>query len=114
MYIRVYEHYRELAKAFGGGGRLQYFSYHYGPCSEDQDSGGFPERLDECVLRIDVDWKSNRHAHYDGEDHIPENRLIGLDFDAITPFHFIRAVLEHRKTKRPLPEILGFKVAATI
>ncbi len=44
------------------------------------------------------------------QDHIPETRLTGLDFDSIDPFRFIRAVEEHRKSLRPLHEILGFKV----
>jgi hypothetical protein len=44
------------------------------------------------------------------EGHIPEARLPGLDFDSIDPFEFIRAVEEHRKSQKPLHEILGFKV----
>jgi hypothetical protein len=39
---------------------------------------------------------------------------VGLDFDAITPFDFIRAVEDHRTTSRPLHEILGFEVKAAI
>lgn len=62
------------------------------------------------MLRIDIDQKSRRHAHYGGENHIPESRLSGLDFDKITPFDFIRAVEQHRLTLKPLPEILGFEV----
>jgi hypothetical protein len=113
MYIRIYEHYRELSKREGGGGRLKYLSYHYGPCSEERDDDGFPLAEDRCVLRIDIDRFSHRHAHYDGENHIPERRLLGLDFDAITPFDFIRAVERHRTTQTPLPEILGFEVSTT-
>jgi hypothetical protein len=40
--------------------------------------------------------------------------LIGLDFDAITPFDFIKAVIAHRETKMPLHEILGFEVAPKV
>lgn len=111
MYIRIYEHYRELPKRDGGGGRLQFFSYHYGLCSADRDEDGFPTKEDDCVLRVDIDLRSKRHAHYGGENHIPEVRLVGLDFDEITPFDFIRAVEIHRQTTKPLPEILGFKVS---
>jgi hypothetical protein len=114
MYIRIYEHYRQLSKMEGGGGRLKYFSYHYGKCGEGLDEDGFPERESICVLRIDVDQRHRRHAHYQGEDHVPEARLVGLDFDAITPFDFIRAVEDHRTTSRPLHEILGFEVKAAI
>lgn len=112
MYIRIYEHYRSLSKAAGGGGRLQHLSYHYGPASAERDEDGFPVKADECVLRIDNAPNWGKHAHYGGEDHIPEQRLVGLDFDAITPFDFIKAVMMHRKTKRPLHEILGFEVKA--
>jgi len=111
MYIRIWEYYRELPKGEGGGGRLHYFSYHYGPCGAECDEDGFPNREDNCVLRIDIDERSQRHAHYGGEDHIPEDRLVGLDFDSITPFDFIRAVEQHRSTfLKPLTEILGFEV----
>ncbi len=114
MYIRIYEHYRSLSKGEGGGGRLQYLSYHYGPSSSDRDEDGFPVKVDEFVLRIDIDERSKRHAHYGGEDHIPDQRLIGLDFDSITPFDFIKAVMAHRKTTKPLHEILGFEVAPKV
>ena len=109
-YIRIYEHYRELSRKEGGGGRLKHLSYHYGPCGEERDEDGFPVMEDRCILRIDIDLKSQRHAHYEGEDHIPEQRLVGLDFDTITPFDFIRAVERHRTSQTPLPEILGFEV----
>jgi hypothetical protein len=112
MYIRIYEHYRELSKREGGGGRLQYFSYHYGPCGDERDDDGLPDMENRCVLRIDIDRKSKCHAHYDGENHIPEDRLLNLDFDTLTPFNFIRAVEQHRATNTPLPEILGFEVKA--
>ncbi|HVC47485.1 MAG TPA: hypothetical protein VND90_09595 [Terracidiphilus sp.] len=112
MYIRIYEHYRELAKKDGGGGRLHILSYHYGPCSEERDEDGFPYKEDNCVLRIDIDTISKRHAHYNGENHIPEERLVGLNFETISLSDFIRAVENHRKTSKPLPGILGFEVKA--
>ena len=113
MYIRIYEHYRELSRIEGGGGRLQFLSYHYGQCGDERDEDGIPTMEDHCTLRIDIDIRSKRHAHYNGEDHILEERLVGLNFDAITPFDFIRAVEEHRATSRPLHGILGFEVRST-
>jgi hypothetical protein len=110
MYIRIVENYRELPKRDGGGGCLQYFSYHYGPCTKERDKYGFPEPLKDFELRIDLDPWSLRHIHYAGENHIPEVRLPGLDFNKINPFEFIRAVEEHRKGLKPMHEILGFKV----
>jgi hypothetical protein len=112
MYIRIYEHYRQLPKSAGGGGCLQYFSYHYGPHVNSFDRDGFPVFTKDVELRIDVDRWSRRHAHYQKEDHIPEARLPGLDFDAIDPFRFIRAVEDHRREMKPLHEILGFTVEA--
>lgn len=110
MYIRTGEYYRQLPKSSGGGGSLRYFSYHYGPSSGAFDRDGFPVFTKEFELRIDVDERSKRHAHYQGEDHIPEARLPGLDFGNIDPFKFIRAVEEHRRTSKPLHEVIGFKV----
>jgi hypothetical protein len=110
MYVRIYEHYRELSQGEGGGGRLQWLSYHYGRCSDERDDDGFPNKEDDCTLRIDIDHRNKEHAHYDGENHIPAHRLVGLDFETITPFDFIGAVERHRTTHRPLPEILEFEV----
>lgn len=110
MYIWLWEHYRELSRREGAGGRLQYFSYHYGPGGRERDGDGFPVWSDDCVLRIDLDLRHGRHAHYAGENHILEPRLIGLDFDHLTPFAFIRAVEEFRVSSKPLPELLGFEV----
>lgn len=110
MYIRIAEYYRQLPRRGGGGGCLESFSYHYGPCSTVRDSDGFPPLSKKFELRIDIDKLHGRHIHYMKEGHIPEARLIGLDFDDIDPFKFINAVEEHRKTSVPLHEILGFKV----
>lgn len=118
MYIRVQEYYRPLPKASGGGGCLETFTYHYGPCTKTRDADGFPRYSAKCVLRIDRHTLDNQrrvnHAHYMNEDHIPERRLPGLDFDQIDPFRFIQAVQEHRKSPdKPLHEILGFEVDPT-
>jgi acyl carrier protein len=110
MYVRVGEYYRQLPKTEGGGGCRQYFKFHYGPCTGDRDEDGFPIFNKEFELRIDIDCFHGRHAHYVKEDHIPEDRLPGLDFDSMDPFKFILAVEEHRKISIPLHEILGFEV----
>jgi hypothetical protein len=110
MYVRVVEYYRPLSKRFQGGGCLETFSYHYGPCTSARDSDGFPKFSKRFELRIDIDQRYKRHIHYLNEDHIPESRVPGLDFKTIDPFKFIRAVEEHRKSSKPLHEILGFKV----
>jgi hypothetical protein len=110
MYIRVGEYYRQLPKHDGGGGCLKYFKYHYGPCTDHRDCDGFPLFSEKYELRIDIDRRYGRHIHYMNQDHISEARLLGLDFDSIDPFEFIRAVEKHRKSSIPLHEILGFKV----
>jgi hypothetical protein len=110
MYLRVAEYYRQLPKIAGGGGCLEILSYHYGPCTEERDEDGFPILSKIAELRIDIDPRNGRHIHYENEDHIPEDRLTGLDFESIAPSEFILAVEEHRKSSKPLCEILGFKV----
>jgi len=109
-YIRIGEYYCQLPKREGGGGCLKYFKYHYGPCTNSRDSDGFPFFSDDFELRIDIDRRYGRHIHYMNQNHIPEDRLPGLDFDKIDPFEFIRAVEEHRKSSIPLHQILGFEV----
>ena len=110
MYIRVGEYFRQLSRVKGGGGCRQYFTFHYGPCTDDRDEDGFPICNKEFELRIDIDCFHGRHAHYMKKNHIPEDQLSGLDFDSIYPFKFIRAVEEHRRLSKPLHEILEFKV----
>lgn len=110
MHIHLAEYYRQLPKSKGSGGCLEILSYHYGPCRTERDEDGFPLLSDRFELRIDIDHRNGRHIHYMNEDHIPEARLPGLDFDSIDPFKFIRAVEEHRKSSKPLHEILGFNV----
>jgi hypothetical protein len=112
MYFRVGEYYRQLPKAEGGGGCRHSFKFHYGPCTNARDEEGFPAFSNKFELRIDIDRLHGRHIHYMKEDHIPEARLPGLDFDSIDPFEFIRAVEEHRKSSKSLHEILGFRVVA--
>jgi hypothetical protein len=110
MYIRIGESYRPLSRRDGGGGRLHHLSYHYGLHKGGFKADGFPAFVSECEIRIDIDSVNSRHAHYQGEDHIPEARVPGLNFDSIDPFKFILAIEEYRKTARPLHEILEFTV----
>lgn len=111
MYVRVTEEYCRAAKRDGGGGRLIHFSYHYGPASKRRDSFGFPQFIDDCDLRIDIALRGGRHIHFRGEDHIPEERIKGLNFASIEPFEFIRAVHQHRSTKdSTMDQILRFTV----
>jgi hypothetical protein len=110
MYVRVLEYYRPLPRLKGGGGCLERFSYHYGPTSKGRDEDGFPLFSSEFDLRIDLHPVYKLHAHYMKEDHIPEARLSGLDSNKLDPFVFVAAVETRRRTQRPLPEILGFKV----
>lgn len=111
MYVRIGETYRALPRREGGGGRLQHCSYHYGRHSGGFKANGYPAFGNECEIRIDIDPIHQRHIHYRGEDHIPEARVSGLDFDSIDPFKFILAIEVYRKTTlKPLHEILGFTV----
>ena len=88
------------------------FSYHYGDWNGLVDSDGYPEQIAQVDLRIDKEssTKYPDHIHYAGENHVACTRVMGLDFEAITPFDFIRAVLEHRNTSKHFSEILGFEV----
>jgi hypothetical protein len=109
MYIRVVEYYDQSALIDLGW--RKYFNYHYGPYSGQFDENGFPLHSKAFILRIETDRLNKCHIHYmKNPEHIPEDRLPGLDFDSIDPFKFIEAVEEHRKSSKPLHEILGFNV----
>jgi hypothetical protein len=58
---------------------------------------------------VDCD-RTGPHIHYDGQDHIVQARVNGLDIDDLDLFDFMDAVRVNRVTGRPLHEILNFTV----
>jgi hypothetical protein len=111
MYIRAWE---AFSTVFGmpRHGRRTQFSFHYGLTPRGRDPLGRPLWSSEepVELRIDLDrWRAD-HLHHAGENHIPQARVKNLVIKEMTVTRFITATLEHRASRRPLREILGFEI----
>jgi len=108
MHLRLKETYCPRALAHGGGGARTQFSFHYGTTPASFGPDGFPvPKLSTATIRLDHD-KHGPHAHFSGQNHIKQNRIQGLQLDSIEMFVFLNGVVEHRKTHRPIEEVLGF------
>jgi len=109
-YIRATENYYAKARAQGGGGYRQHFSFHYGP-TPPFSANGIPEwRLEKTYhLRIDCD-RRGPHLHYKGEDHIPQSRIVGMKIIDQGIFDFVCKIQEQRKAKVSVEDSLGFRV----
>jgi len=111
----VYERWIQLPgplASIGKKGHRQHFSFHYGFANSLRDKRGIPKRDNvhyPAVIRIDLD-KFNPHLHYLGENHVQQDRVVGMTIANADPFTFMRAVLEHRKTRVDFHEILKFEV----
>lgn len=110
-YIRIWEHYRKKA-----GMQDSYrarFVFHYGMCLKfDQDKTPLYESSDPVDIRID-DVHGPVHIHYAGPNpHYPQDQVKGLDLDSVDMFTFITGILKHRKTAKPLSDLLGFELVA--
>jgi hypothetical protein len=110
MHVRLKETYWPNPFALGGGGRRRHFSYHYGTTPSSVDPRGFPTpRLSIPTIRLDND-KWGPHAHFQGEDHIKQARIQGLQLDSVEMFPFLGVILQHRETKIPIDDLWGFRL----
>jgi hypothetical protein len=109
-FVRVKETYRPLPKSEAG--ERDHLSYHYGLAHAAKDSRGIPriQGAPKPVLRIDVD-RHPPHIHMNGEDHIEQARVKGYIIKDADMVNFLRAVIEHRKTRTiPLGDLLNISV----
>ncbi|MGB8260834.1 MAG: hypothetical protein WCE75_10810 [Terracidiphilus sp.] len=117
LYAQATENY--ILTKFSGLGERKDFAFHYGQTPATFYPDGFPDyRKSGCSAIIRIDNHSpydplsggGPHMHYNGEDHIGQSRVNGLDILNSDLFHFMDAVSEHRKTGRAFHEILNFTV----
>lgn len=110
LFLRVTENWL-TRKGMGGRGLRHHHSFQYGQANPDRDEEGIPRRSPAypTIIRIDFD-RYGPHLHYRGDDHIPQNRVKGLDIASIEPFTFVQAVMQHRKTGESFEQILNFTI----
>jgi hypothetical protein len=112
LFLHVVENWYRRGSTLGGGGYRKHFSFHYGPANPARDTDGIPLRseLYPAIIRIDQDDQIGPHLHYEGEDHIPQDRVKNLRISDMEPFQFIRAVNEYRRSGDKFDKILRFTV----
>jgi hypothetical protein len=113
FYLRVVENWYRRSTSLGGTGVRKAFSFHYGPTNPTKDDEGVPLYSDQypAIIRIDQDTDGrSSHLHYNGEDHVPQTRVQNLRISDADPFHFIRAVIEHRRSHQSFDQIMRFTV----
>jgi hypothetical protein len=111
MYIRVWEHFNNVAGSRRHGQRA-YFSFHYGLTPAGRDINGRPiwNNSDSVELRIDLDSWNADHLHYRGENHIPQSRVKNMVISEMDIGRFLKGIMESRGSKRPIHEIFGFEI----
>jgi hypothetical protein len=113
-YIRVAETYEIESRYRGGGAYRTDFSFHYGNFPAGQNRGGWPvwRAENQFDIRIDHDPARKFHIHFNGENHIPQSRVKGMDISLQSVIAFVMSIHEHRRTGKPLDEVFGFTVEA--
>ncbi len=92
------------------GIRVQ-FTLHYGRESSQKDANGCPKQIKSTDIRFDLSTDQHKaHLHYQGEDHIAQSRVSGLEIRSLSIFDFIKGIEQHRATGDPLHDCFGFKV----
>jgi hypothetical protein len=114
QYIRIVEYYDvDTVLSRKGGVRVQ-FCFHYGPLAKGRDKKyGCPKIHKKTHIRFDLSTDQYvDHLHYLGEDHIPQDRMVGCKILDMEPFRFIQGIEAHRNSHKPLSlhECFGFEI----
>lgn len=107
--IAIWELYEKI-KGLQASRRTQW-SYHYGSVKKE-NSGKLVQAEADAPLEIRVDTCGGAaHLHFQArEPHYPPSKVRGLDLQSLDCWQFIKNVLRHRETKKPINEIFGFEI----
>ncbi len=108
-YIRITERYRE-GSAPHESNRIA-FTFHYGPLASRRPDGTPKwEPHDPVVIRID-NAHGPVHVHFGAQEpRLSQSQVDGLNLVNLEMFQFVKAVLKHRKTGKPLDKIMKFRI----
>ena len=111
-YLRVWEQYARV-RGLQESRRVR-FSFHYGPIPQDNSNGEIRYTPSDPVdIRID-DYRSPAHLHLGAPlPHYEQRDVIGLNLADLSMIAFIRTVLKHRRTGRPIDKILKLKIRSS-
>jgi hypothetical protein len=108
-YIRLQEHY---SKNKAGDSVRNGFAFHYGPVTGRRKDDGTVEYQNTDPVHIRVDTHPPpAHLHYGGwQPHIPQANVDGITLISVDMFDFLASVIEHRATRKKIPDVFGFQI----
>lgn len=110
-HIRVWELYDKVA-GLQLSRRLQW-AYHYGPVTRTNAHGDAIHGNPDDPLTIRIDTCDGLHLHFETrEPHYEQARVLNLQLEEVDWITFVSSVAKHRKTGKPLNNILGFTLNA--
>ena len=109
-YLRLNENYYRRSSHSGGGAHRAQFSFHYGNIPPKRYGSLAWQKEEQVDLRFDLDGRIGPHIHFNGEDHILQSRVSGIQVTDQTMFTFIEGIRMHRQSGAPLETVFGFKV----
>ena len=108
-HIRIWESYDKIAKLYMS--RKTQWAYHYGDTASFDETGDAVRGSPDDPLDLRIDTCSGLHMHYQKrEPHYKQDDIEGIDLTAVGALDFVRAVFTHRRTGKPLSEVLGFRI----
>jgi hypothetical protein len=108
-HIRIWESYDKIAKL--DMSRRTQWSYHYGDTATLDENGDATRGAPDDPLDLRIDTTRGIHMHYlTREPHYKQEAIKGIDLATVGALDFVRAVLTHRRTGKPLSEVLGFRI----
>lgn len=108
-YMRVWEQYGRVPGLQEA--RRVRFAFHYGPITSRDNSGKIERYYGDPVdIRVD-DFNTPAHLHFqEPQQHHRQENVLGLELSSLGMMVFIKAVLKHRKSGKPLDKILKFRI----
>lgn len=108
-YIRIWEHYSKVARL--STSHRSRFALHYGPLS-GREADGEPKYAATDPVEIRIDNINNpSHLHWQApEPHYFQDRIRGLDLGSVDRHFFVKAILNHRRSGKPIDKLLGFRI----
>jgi hypothetical protein len=109
-HIRLWESHDKFAGLYMS--RRVQWSYHYGDTMSLDENGDATQGAPDDPLDLRIDTAGGQvHMHYQKrQPHYRQADIEGLDLAKVDGLLFVRAVLRHRQTGKPLSDTLGFKI----
>lgn len=107
--IAIWELWEKLKGLYAS--RRTQWSYHYGAAKRDA-SGKLVQAEADAPVEIRIDTcGGTEHLHFQArEPHYPQPKIKRLDLQSLDCWQFIKKVLKHRETRKPLDETFGFEI----